>query len=120
MREIKFRVWDKYWKKMIYDIQNTFEENYTLGIDYFGQYLNNDKFEVMQYTGLKDCYGHDIYEGDILTNISSTVLLIIIFENGCFKAKPYNSSIKPFILHTPMTSLGVVGNIYENKNLLEN
>lgn len=90
MRDIKFRVWDKRWNKMIYDVQDTFEENYTLGIDYFGQYLKNeDSFEVMQYTGLKDCNGKEIYEGDIL-NVSheysgSFQPIIIVFEDGCFK-----------------------------------
>lgn len=124
MRDIKFRVWDKRWNKMIYDVQDTFEENYTLGIDYFGQYLKNeDSFEVMQYTGLKDCNGKEIYEGDIL-NVSheysgSFQPIIIVFEDGCFKGQAYHKMTKPFILDTPITVLEVIGNIYENENLIK-
>lgn len=124
MRDIKFRVWDKRWNKMIYDVQDTFEENYTLGIDYFGQYLNNEySFEVMQYTGLKDCNRKEIYEGDIL-NVSNKYSgsfqpIIIIFEDGCFKGQAYHKMTKPFMLDTPITVLEIIGNIYENKDLIK-
>lgn len=124
MRDIKFRVWDKRLNKMIYDVQDTFEENYTLGIDYFGQYLNNeDSFEVMQFTELKDCNGKEIYEGDIL-NVSHEYRgnfqpIIIVFEDGCFKGQAYHKMTKPFILDTPITVLEIIGNIYENENLIK-
>lgn len=54
MREIKFRAWYQRKKEMIYDFQDT--------VDW--EVKNN--FELMQYTGLKDKNGKDIYEGDIL------------------------------------------------------
>lgn len=119
MREIKFRVWDKYWKEMIYDIQDTFEENYTLGIDYFGQYLNNDDFEVMQYTGLKDINGKEIYESDIIKlNGCRYGYGKIIYFDGGYKIRLGNSQWdlnKSVILgHHVITK----GNIYENSELL--
>ena len=60
-REIKFRAWHKEAKEM-------FIED---GIKYrFGECLKflweKQPVEVMQYTGLKDCKGVEIYEGDIV------------------------------------------------------
>ncbi len=37
MDRFKFRVWDKRYSKYYYDVENSFEENIVLGIDYFGQ-----------------------------------------------------------------------------------
>ena len=50
MSEIKFRAYYKPENRMIYDIQNEFEERIELGMDCFADYLNNDNFIVEQAT----------------------------------------------------------------------
>lgn len=119
-KEIKFRAWDKeqnnmwHWEKLI-DKQCT--------------YLNSKYFVAMQFTGLKDKNGKEIYEGDILKNIAHKNQLvevywkgIVIKENGWinfdgwdFRKITDDNEFK-FAMYDNM--IEVVGNIYENSNLL--
>lgn len=128
MREIKFRAWNKdvYSNKMIYDIQNEFEERINLGMDSFGHYLNKDSFEVMQYTGLKDCKGKEIYESDIVKYKAETNEGIgyIKFEFSCFiiywtNNKTFNDSFSSMFYTQCSSKIEVIGNIYENPELLK-
>ena len=130
-----FRVWykDKYHNEMIYDAQTCFEENLVLGVDYFGQFINDEDFVLMQSTGLVDKNGKEIFEGDIVNvlnfNNKKDRTRTIEFYDGGFKAlsiwgEDYKDKSKIDIFSTcPVCNenwnVEVIGNMYENRELLE-
>ena len=123
MREIKFRIWNKEKKRMItkgvFKILDAIENGK----------LDRDKFEILQYTGLKDCDGKEIYEGDIIMVDIDTIPPyfnkgIIVYHPPSFYLESKDGVIDYLIFlleHSdpPEKALKVIGNIYENPKLLE-
>ena len=123
MREIKFRAWDKVRKEM------RFEQVGEIGrIDLFFRRLHGVEIDIMQYTGLKDKNGKEIYEGDILdggylnplTGQKVKHYYLVEFERGIFYAKligksPYGDTF----LYFQNKRSAIIGNVHENKELLE-
>lgn len=109
MRTFRFRAWDKQKKEWL--------PNDTL-IDFQGVLCKDDcqtlgiEAEIMQYTGLKDKNGKEIYEGDILE--SEAFIDTFDWMDGCYSFKRDMESL-PITEHYPYE---VIGNIYENPNLL--
>lgn len=120
MREIKFRVWDDKVGFFIRLCETNLLPNNTIGSD-----LNC--VNIMQYTGLKDKNGVDIYEGDVVkckvrtsNGLSGYICEVKWSEVYCaFVAagvKRYFGS-KPFLSELYLTK--VIGNIHQNPELLE-
>lgn len=70
MREIKFRAWDMDENKMVYPtIEHNEKYVMQLNCGYMGEFNGSTydtvKMPLMQFTGLKDKNGKEIYEGDI-------------------------------------------------------
>lgn len=134
MRKVKFRAWDIFDKVMVYGNEHNRNDIWD-GVRASSVQLVNDRFEEyryawMQFTGLKDHNGDDIYEGDIFemifeedvydentghTTVERKIRKKVYFENGSFK-------IDGFILFHVLSNnvdLRKVGNMYEHPELLE-
>ena len=114
MREIKFRTWDKLNKEMFNIESINFQERrvYKDAVSY----SKFNDIELMQYTGLKDMDGKEIYEGDILFESFREEYFKVVFENGSFRAEADGYSLD---LEDYDDICEVVGNIYENPELME-
>lgn len=112
MREIKFRAWDKEKKIMLYpkfgDISNLSWHGHD------GKSETN-RYIFQQYTGLKDRNGEEIYEGDILTPGGSIKLAVKWLTNDAM----FGFQKSAFLLGRMSELYEVIGNIYENPELLE-
>ena len=128
----KFRAWDKKHKQMIKIISLNWYEHI---IDYnvVGIFPNTesvarfwDETIVMQSTGLKDKNDVEIYDGDIVVNHVGDVWVIIYFR-GAFRYYPIESFSKEEEKQFETDNIGnfdteafeVLGNVYENSELLE-
>lgn len=110
MREIKFRAWDEKGKSM-YQITSLHEVNKN------GAFTKIDSV-LMQYTGLKDKNGKEIYEGDIVEVKERGLQVRIEFHDGCFKGCDYESKAR-ILPELFIDEAVIIGNIYENKELLK-
>ena len=136
MREIKFRAWDKYHQEWINLYQIVFNMDGSLmGVwDLESNLYGLHQVDLLQYTGLKDKNGKEIYEGDIVhagvwgtAGYWNTDNFIIAFEKGTFRGyrQEYYKTDREWSMSTPLYKLGdvtarkVIGNIYENKELLK-
>lgn len=126
MREIKFRAWLKDDKKMVEIEEIHFRHQLIEYYDgnYAGYWLDKgfDKIELMQYTGLKDKNGKEIYEGDIVQWCHHKNVIkfgeIVGYGYGFYWesliAMDFCESMTGFI-----DEYEVIGNIYQNRELLE-
>lgn len=140
MREIKFRAWDKKesgWLTMIDQHLNPLtgkimcdEDNSCSDPECCGgpsQYwLDQEQYELMQFTGLFDKNGKEIYEGDIVACIkmidyeifADPVNLEVTFENGHFNPMCLKKMMQYRML--PLYySVEIIGNIHEHNELLK-
>lgn len=147
----KFRAWDKYLKKMFHNVNPIFDADGNLdfiiyeyectgynmteiGIEKWDAYMAQEKgipVELMQYTGLKDSNGVDIYEGDVVefcdfdslrtggnTSDKTRKAKVVFIQGGYFvKDGDYEALLYDALIND--SDLTIIGNIYQNKDLLE-
>lgn len=136
MRPIKFRAWLKEKKVMaeyvshmkhapdcgVFEISVPFDES---GQNTFRKLHSIDEFDLMQFTGLLDKNGKEIFEGDIVEN-SAKIAWVIEFniEQGRYRYfRPENSLDEVRRTGFGLTNnqskvLKVIGNIHENPELI--
>nr|DAY38124.1 MAG TPA: YopX protein [Caudoviricetes sp.] len=132
-REIKFRAWLKEEKKMVIVETIDFSEKsiqYLEKNEIIDAYLLRTKFledvEIMQYTGLEDKNGIEIYEGDILKykylydrRFKYLSLVKFIETEASFGIKDRYENEIPLYRIAANNYFEVIGNIYENEELLK-
>ena len=116
MEEVKFRYWDTFNGVML-------GSGYVSLAEFFGSYekcLNGENNPVlMQYTGLKDRNGTDIFEGDIIQeDVPDGGVFIVVFKDGSFGTQSKEWEFEAFCNTTTGNDV-IIGNIYENPELLK-
>ena len=122
MREIKFRIWDKD-RKVMANVSNidflTGQVQMNGDGNMHSERVSGDKVILLQYTGLKDKNGVEIYEGDIVECFNDG-LSEVLFRKGSFGMFTYTSKGVDFYTFNEVYGFcEIIGNIYENPELLE-
>ena len=149
----KFRAWDKYQKKMFHNVNPIFDADGNLDfiIYEYGNagynmieidlkkwdsamlyhYDEGIPVELMQYTGLNDSEGTEIFEGDVvefcdfdslrtggITSDKTRKAKVVFIQGGYFvKEGDYEALLYDALIND--SELTIIGNIYQNKDLLE-
>ena len=136
MREIKFRAWDKEKKRWFY-FDKRDDKDYYLEWSKYGwrliyytremdvKYIYD--FDKVQYTGLKDKNGKEIYEGDIIKWDEDWIYVVewsrdsrsFISGFTVEEIKGRDDMIPDHRMYRIEESAEVIGNIYENPELIE-
>lgn len=131
-REIKYRAWLKEKKKMVNVFLMSLTEKW-IGYQIFYkeekkkkiEFSDSENFELMQYTGLKDKNGKEIYEGDVIKLIyfrdgrrRETGKVVFLNHQASFGIIDRDGNEYPLYRNTA-EQIEIIGNIYENFELTE-
>ena len=126
MREIRFRGWEREMQKMVYDTElgGWIFEYVGNPVHVVNRMINEEDYfyDLMQYTGLKDKNGTEIYEGDILRCDPDTAnedVKVVEYVASEYDGVGFKPLIDQYYDNGCLYSVyEVIGNIYENPELL--
>ena len=111
MRTIKFRCWDEENKKMWpYAAPLLGRNKINVSCQENGGFNDFVKGVLLQFTGLHDVDGKEVFEGDVFKWLFNGKKFVVSFEDGCFQAGDWDLNL--------FKDIRVIGNIFENPELL--
>jgi hypothetical protein len=131
MREIEFRVWDG---ELMHNVSELIfcmgPKLDGKGLKFYGPgvgqgWIDGENIHLMQYTGLKDKNSKEIYDGDIVQNLRGIKNKVYwepeILAWNCERFRDRSNRKSYLMLYEldDVATLEVIGNIYENPELLE-
>ena len=122
----KFRAWDSAKKEMFKDTFAITESGQVVVVEQESvvcppDYVFVDHLVIMQSTGLKDLNGVEIFEGDIVRFFDSLYTVFYDIKEGSYRLQPHDDRwvVDYMCNFSSEESFEVVGNICENKDILE-
>jgi len=124
----KFRAWDKELKTMLDVALIVFKKRVLVGEHWkFGEtnFMGFDEIELMQSTGLFDKNGKEIFEGDVVRQVrtqptteNETITGVVTMLEGAWLIMNDGEQLASY-LWSETDENEIIGNIYENPELLE-
>ena len=118
MRTIKYRAWDAERKIMCYEFESL-SPSMDYGVLVVGRFDKDYyELELMQYTGLKDKNGKEIYEGDILESGDEILKVLYNSSMAAFDVEYMGGDVDS-LGEMHMNHVEIIGNICETPELLK-
>ncbi|WP_337978552.1 YopX family protein [Streptococcus anginosus] len=119
----KFRAWDKTHKKLGLidaDMQDGYFQSVKILDEDEDDWQESENFILMQFTGLKDKNGTEIFEGDVVRLLDSLYTVFYDSEKGSYRLKPHDDRwVTDYMSNfSHGGNFEVVGNICEGKEYL--